>query len=1288
MLGCNFFEQHIAHQNWKAILIYLIIFSMPDPAFAWPADDQWHIVVNETGNFTDPTDDSTNTDYIQIVGNNTYPAAYIANDGTYLNFRLRILGNPIKAGGGSNPDYFYGSSWGVEFDTDGNSNNYEYLLFFRGGNNQQKIEFWKNVNGGEIGKPGTQANDTGPLWIVDPIPNGNWTYMRAVDTPDIFGTGENNTFVDWRMPYDVFLNHTNLTNESSMRLIFGTSTQNTPNLQTDIGNTALDGNTVNVSDAVSDPVLTMGTRTTNGSVKFATDLNGSGNVTDIIVNDTVYIRVDDADRNYDSSSNQTISVILLSSYGDNETVTLTETGNDTSIFTGIIATSGTSVTIGDSILQIVELGIFNVTYVDTTATGLYANRTDTANVTDITPPASVTSLTNVTNNETFINWTWTDPLDFDFDHVEVWLDGIFMQNVSNGTQFYNATGFIPNTQHNISTRTVDIRANINQTWVNHSAWTDRDIIPPIINFTIHTPPGNSYLIQDYIPVNVTAFDKNLKNITIYLYYGNGTLIDNITNISSPVFNNFTSLSDGIYIINATAYDTGENSATTGNRTIILDTTPPIIYLVNHTPANNSNLSQTQIDFNYTATDDNLENVTIYLYYSNGTLMSNTTFTTLQNWGFFGGLSDGTYLLNATVYDKVGYFNKSETKTITLDTVPPNITLASSTPLDNVNQTIDYIRTNVTTDDIDLKNITTYIYHGNGTLFYNITNVSSPAINNFTDLPDGVYLINATAYDWAGNSNETGSRTIIVDSTPPIINFANTTPANNSNLSQNYIPVNITVIDINLKNVTNYLYYENGTEVNNVTVPSSPNNVLFTGLSDGIYFTNATTYDWSGYSNITPTRTITIDNTPPYNVTFVPPTPANNSNHTQNYIITNVTAFDTTSLKNITIYIYNSSGTELSNYTGNSSLAANNFTGLPPGTYFINATAYDWAGNYNTSKTRNITLNAPRSDLNLTSENITFVYGAAEGSKVTETGDIKENVNLTINATIYNKGAADSGNFFVLFYDSGSEFYNVSMNTIAVGASANATAYWTTLQGTHNITIKVDPQANTNDTNTSNNNASKTINVSAWQKYNGNVSGSRVLNDSAGNLMLKWSWNNATNIGYLYAANQSAGINWNVLHPLGYDADNSPNASGRDFLDADINLGMISGTNNAIGFSGNNISELFTNTSGNNYGNVSIDRTSFTVNGQVIYNVPIVNSTDMTDHTGLGSANFITGILWDGTKDTNGHYDSGDNEDLVFVAIIQNASVGIDGTISNYEISIPCNLNPIAGGELDFYLELR
>jgi subtilase family serine protease len=87
------------------------------------------------------------------------------------------------------------------------------------------------------------------------------------------------------------------------------------------------------------------------------------------------------------------------------------------------------------------------------------------------PPASVTNLHNISYASNYINWTWTNPADSDFDKVMIYLNGTFQRNVTNGTQYYNATGLTPNTMYEIGTRTVDIAGNINDTWVNRSATT-------------------------------------------------------------------------------------------------------------------------------------------------------------------------------------------------------------------------------------------------------------------------------------------------------------------------------------------------------------------------------------------------------------------------------------------------------------------------------------------------------------------------------------------------------------------------------------------------------------------------------------------------------------------------------------------------------------------------------------------------------------------------------------------------------------------------------------------------
>ena len=100
-----------------------------------------------------------------------------------------------------------------------------------------------------------------------------------------------------------------------------------------------------------------------------------------------------------------------------------------------------------------------------------------------------------------------------------------------------------------------------------------------------------------------------------------------------------------------------------------------------------------------------------------------------------------------------------------------------------------------------------------------------------------------ANDTALNSSAT-EITFTVDTTSPIATFVSPTPANNSNLSQNYIDINVTVTETNLKNVTTYIY--NGTSLvdSNIST-SSPLVYNFTDLDDGTYYINATVYDDAG-----------------------------------------------------------------------------------------------------------------------------------------------------------------------------------------------------------------------------------------------------------------------------------------------------------------------------------------------------------------------------------------------------------------------------------------------------------
>ena len=423
------------------------------------------------------------------------------------------------------------------------------------------------------------------------------------------------------------------------------------------------------------------------------------------------------------------------------------------------------------------------------------------------------------------------------------------------------------------------------------------------------------------------------------------------------------------------------------------------------------------------------------------------------------------------------------------------------------------------------------------------------------------------------------------------------------------------------------------------------------------------------------------------------------------------------IQNYPVHFYNRTGSTVTydfgvNYTNSSGYAVMdwNTTGVAAGGYYPmcnitdNATLYC---NVTADNEDNTSIELVITDLRVV--NVTFEYSGDEAS-VPETGTgyhVKEGGNITVNATIANYGKGNvTSDFNVSFFDSAGVSgdwntwfgnYTVNVSELPAGNLSGAgyypnnttyaTGYWdSSLVGTHNISAWADPDNSTGEpaANVTDNNASALINVSAWQKYWGNVSGSIALADSACDSLYDWTWSNETDAGNAYLVNAGASINWSALHALGCDSDDTLNASGLDFLDADTNLAMIVGSSNATGFADNNITELF---SGGDSSNAT-NRTYFIVHGMNITDVPIVNSTDMTNHTSVEGANFITGILWDDTKDTNGYYDATENEDFIFIANVRYTMVGLGSAAHNYEVATPCALNPAVEGDLDFYVELK
>jgi tetratricopeptide (TPR) repeat protein len=383
--------------------------------------------------------------------------------------------------------------------------------------------------------------------------------------------------------------------------------------------------------------------------------------------------------------------------------------------------------------------------------------------------------------------------------------------------------------------------------------------------------------------------------------------------------NWTSLPNAVYYYNVTLTDLAGNKNTTETREITLDTTYPLVSFMSPTANTSSYVPRGWIYANVSVTETNPANITFRLYNStNGyTLVNSTTYSmssqtanTTVNWT---SLPDTTYYYNATISDYAANTNSTETRNITIDTTNPHISFVNPTP-ENNSGSIGSFQLNVSIYDINFANLT---YTWNGTS--RTENASSP---NITSLGSGYYMFNITqeigetggsfiysvqVTDLAGNSNQTGNRTIRGNIPPAFLRISyapNTTMEMDPNIT---ITINANISDINFD--TAKLQWKNATAdgwanvtMNNLTAkglytilanasltPTYESNYTFriwANDTEGEFNTSAETnisvyYDWTWAVNRTnldltvagvfsSTREIgnfTINNTGDYNLSF-------------------------------------------------------------------------------------------------------------------------------------------------------------------------------------------------------------------------------------------------------------------------------------------------------------------------------------------------------------------------------------------------------------------------------------
>lgn len=165
----------------------------------------------------------------------------------------------------------------------------------------------------------------------------------------------------------------------------------------------------------------------------------------------------------------------------------------------------------------------------------------------------------------------------------------------------------------------------------------------------------------------------------------------------------------------------------------------------------------------------LDNGTLYNAGINGTVYNDTDTTMYANFSLIERSMPGwewfVNCTNVTTLEPTHWF-------LNIDRTQPVPTLVSPTKTDG-DYSQDFMEMNVSTSDNGNVSAVVFYLYNTSELVDTTILYGSPAFYNFTGLDDGIYYINATVNDSAGNTNSTETRTITLDTGAPSLSITTT-----------------------------------------------------------------------------------------------------------------------------------------------------------------------------------------------------------------------------------------------------------------------------------------------------------------------------------------------------------------------------------------------------------------------------------------------------------------------------------------------------------------------------------
>ncbi len=536
-----------------------------------------------------------------------------------------------------------------------------------------------------------------------------------------------------------------------------------------------------------------------------------------------------------------------------------------------------------------------------------------------------------------------------------------------------------------------------------------------------------------------------------------------------------------------------------------------------------------------------------------------------------------------------------------------------------------------------------------TTTWNITGTAEGSVN---------ITVNAScdsdSLNFEGLNRYTIKNITLEDRNNPVIELKN--PINNSWINRANVTLVYNVSDPS--NITNCSLYWNNRL--NQTNPKLQKDILqnFTvnNTSEGNYSWFVSCYDNSSYLNTANSSvwSIKIDYTLP-NATLI--SPADNTHTSNNTIIFTYNVSDYSGIDNCSLILNNLT------YITNNTILINetqNFTVTITGDYYNwSISCIDKANNTGLSEIRSINITDP----DLAAYNTSIIFSLDNPT---------EGQYVVIDATIFNIGNDNATNVTVQFFEdsvNGAQIgSNITIN-LTIGDSIVVNVTWGSKIGLYSIIVAVDSPVDANgsiiELNESNNLANRTIFISAYHMYYGDINANIILDSASNRSMLIW-FDETGIVGNIFVIDSDSIVNWGNLTAAGLNTTGG-NSSYSDYEEIDAALNLTTYIDS--------INSSYTNQG------FAKQTDSFSVFGSNISQVPTINSTN--------SSNFITGILWDMSDENKGEYNS--SQDLIFVTKINSNAQGKYG-IYDYEIKVPSNLKryiaPNNYDSLTFYTELK